>query len=103
MYKRLPCRSLDRILDAAGFSNFDVLFLDVEGAEAKVLQSVDASRFAMVVLEAVDAARHARDVEPQLLAKGFNTSEAMDMPQLKANAAVVEKVIAEHAPRCCMC
>ena len=23
--------------------------------------------------------------------------------QLKANAAVVEKVIAEHAPRCCMC
>ena len=39
----------------------------------------------------------------QLLAKGFNTSEAMDMPQLKANAAVIEKVIAEHAPRCCMC
>ena len=39
----------------------------------------------------------------QLLGAGFNTSEAMDMPQLKANAAVVEKVIAEHAPRCCMC
>ncbi len=74
----VPCRSLDRILDAAGFSSVDVLFLDVEGAEAKVLQSVDASRFAMVVLEAVDAARHARDVEPQLLAKGFRRERRLE-------------------------
>ena len=41
----VPGRSLDRILDAAGFSNVDVLFLDVEGAEGCSPLTLRASRW----------------------------------------------------------
>lgn len=72
---KVPCSSLARILDRVGFPTIDVLFLDVEGAEAKVLQSVDPSRFSVVVMEAAgypnDGGRLENDLEPHLLRAGF--------------------------------
>lgn len=80
--ERVPCRSLDRILDAAGFPKIDVLFLDVEGAEAKVLQAVDPRRFSVVVTEAAgypdDGGRLETVVEPLLLRAGFRRQRKLE-------------------------
>lgn len=70
------CRSLERILDKAGHTKMDILFLDVEGAEAKVLSSINPSRFAVIIVEAPgfpdkDNGRHKNTVEPLLLNAGF--------------------------------
>lgn len=74
----VPCKSLKRLLDEAGYGQIDVLFLDVEGAEGKVLSSVDVARFAMVVMEAVDGERHRREVEPLLLRAGFRRERRLE-------------------------
>ena len=79
---RVPCRSLDRILNAAGFPKIDVLFLDVEVAEAEVLQAVDPRRFSVVVMEAAgypnDGGRLETVVEPLLLRAGFRRERKLE-------------------------
>ena len=50
----VPCQSLSSLLQEAGFGSgpIDFLSLDVEGAEAQVLETVDTSVFQMVMVEA---------------------------------------------------
>ena len=48
-----------------------MLFLDVEGAESKVLQSMNLAQLGVILVEASDPERHRHDVEPQLLNAGF--------------------------------
>ena len=79
---RVPCRSLARILDGAGYPTIDILFLDVEGAEAKVLRSIDPARFSVVVMEAAgypnDGGRLENVVEPLLLRAGFRRERRLE-------------------------
>ncbi|EOD07641.1 hypothetical protein EMIHUDRAFT_218125 [Emiliania huxleyi CCMP1516] len=49
----VPCQPLSSLMAAAGLPSVDVLSLDVQGAELKVLSTVDAARaFKFVVVEA---------------------------------------------------
>jgi FkbM family methyltransferase len=48
----VPCRPLSSIMDSSGLTKVDFLSLDVEGAEAVVLGTVDPSRFKIVMMEA---------------------------------------------------
>ena len=79
---RVACKSLAKILDEAGHPTIDVLFLDVEGAEAKVLSTVDPKRFSVVVMEAAhypyDGGRHENNVEPILLRAGFRRERLLE-------------------------
>ena len=80
---KVPCRSLGRMLDAAGFGAVDVLFLDVEGAEPKALQSVDPARFSAIVMEASnypkDGGRLKREIEPLLVRAGFRRHRRLEL------------------------
>ena len=79
---KVPCRSLDRILNAAGFPTIDILFLDVEGAEAKVLESVDLKRFSLIAMEATgypyDGGRLSNVIEPMLKRAGFRRERMLE-------------------------
>ena len=48
---RVPCRPLSRIMHENGLPNATFLSLDVEGAEAIVLETVDPSAFGVVMVE----------------------------------------------------
>lgn len=77
----VPCRPLGTIMAASGAdggAGWDFLSLDVEGAEAIVLQGVDASLFKVVMVEADghDAAKDAR-VEAMLLGAGLRRATAL--------------------------
>ena len=75
----VTCKSLQRILAGAGFADgVSILFLDVEGAEAKVLQSMDLTKLGVVLVENTDPMRHTRDVEPLLHAAGFHRVKALE-------------------------
>ena len=71
--EEVPCKPLGSIMDDAGFHDrIDFLSLDVQGAEATVLETVDPRRFGMVLTEAegVSARSNAR-VDAMLLQAGF--------------------------------
>jgi len=75
----VPCTSLERLLVRAGQPNgVSMLFLDVEGAEAKVLATIDLTKIAVVLVESADAERHKKDVEPLLHAAGFVRTSALE-------------------------
>ena len=78
----VPCSSLARILDRAGYSEMDILFLDVEGAEDKVLSSIDPARFSVVVMEAAgypnDGGRLETKLEPLLTRAGFRRERSLE-------------------------
>ena len=68
----VPCASLERLLAQAGQPNgVSMFFLDVEGAEAKVLATVNLTKVAVILVESADAVRHRKGVEPLLHAAGF--------------------------------
>jgi FkbM family methyltransferase len=76
----VPCTSFERLMVRGGQPNgVSMLFLDVEGAEAKVLATADLSKIAVILVEAADAARHQNDVEPLLHAAGFERTRALEM------------------------
>ena len=81
-YVTVPCRPLGKILDDTGYAAIDILFLDVEGAEGKVLASVDLKRFSVVVMEAAeypnDGGRLRNQLEPMLRDAGFQRQRAME-------------------------
>jgi FkbM family methyltransferase len=56
----VPCRPLDDLMDAAGLPSATFFSLDVEGAEAIVLQNVRPQRFGVVTIEA-DGHNEAKD------------------------------------------
>ena len=77
----VPCRPLGSLMAASGAdggAGWDFLSLDVEGAEALVLQGVDASLFKVVMVEADghDAAKDAR-VEAMLLGAGLRRAASL--------------------------
>lgn len=47
----VPCDSLGSLMDSAGLATATLLSLDVEGAEAKVLQTVNPARFSVLIIE----------------------------------------------------
>ena len=47
----VPCDSLGALMNSAGLAAATLLSLDVEGAEAKVLETVDPARFSVMVIE----------------------------------------------------
>ena len=106
----VPCRTLQRILEAAGRGGADILFLDVEGAEAKVLSSIDPAAFKLILLEAADPKRHREAVEPLLLRAGFKREPALEASSWNpvyvrgggtASAAISPRCVAcEHDHAC---
>ena len=56
----VPCRPLAAIMATAGYGAADFLSLDVEGAEAKVLQTVSPAAFALICVE-LDGRAPAKD------------------------------------------
>ena len=76
---QVPCSTLERILVKKGQPNgVSMFFLDVEGAEAKVLQTIDLTKFAVILVEASDLKRHKDNVEPQLFAAGFHRVQKLE-------------------------
>ncbi len=55
-----------------------MLFLDVEGAEAKVLATMDLSKLAVILVENSDNTRHKKTVEPLLHVAGFHRVPALE-------------------------
>ena len=106
----VPCRTLQRILEGAGRGGADILFLDVEGAEAKVLSSIDPAAFKLILLEAADPKRHRDAVEPLLLRAGFKREPALEASSWNpvyvrgggtASAAISPRCVAcEHDHAC---
>ena len=76
---QVPCSTLARILARKGQPNgVSMFFLDVEGAEAKVLQTMDLTKFAVILVEASDPKRHKENVEPLLFAAGFHRVKTLE-------------------------
>jgi FkbM family methyltransferase len=74
---RMPCTTLARLCDDHKLSDIDFLKIDVEGAEAEVLQGGDWRRYRpkVIVVEAVitdSAAQTWKEWEPFLLAQGYH-------------------------------
>ena len=75
----VPCTSFERLMVRGGQPNgVSMLFLDVEGAEAKVLATADLSKIAVILVEASDMGRHKSAVEPLLHAAGFERTRALE-------------------------
>ena len=78
----VPCRPLSSIMTDAGYHSADFLSLDVEGAEALVLQTIDPAVFGVVMVETADpglfgidnAREMRRRVEHLLLRAGMRKS-----------------------------
>ena len=75
----VPCRPLSTIMASAGYGNADFLSLDVEGAEARVLETIDPAVFGVVMVETSDpglfgaetSKAHSRRVEHLLTRAGM--------------------------------
>jgi FkbM family methyltransferase len=82
----IHCLPMQDILDkhAPGVSFFDVLSLDVEGAELSVLKSIDFSKtsFGMLVVEV--RASYAPDVRALLVQQGYIPYDGHDQDKLNA-------------------
>jgi FkbM family methyltransferase len=81
----VPCNTLMSVLENNNVSHIDLLSLDVEGAEVKVLQSVDFSRvsFGLLIIETNDQAAEMKAVlEPH----GYKHVETFDRSEYFVNA-----------------
>merc|ERR1712037_197760 len=79
--EHVPCRSLESILHLSPQSlrpSFDLLSLDVEGAEAKVISTVDPAAFSVIIVE-MDGSNHSKDrwVEKKILQAGLRRQAAI--------------------------
>ena len=58
---RVPCKPLSALMESAGLHGADFICLDVDGAEYRVLETVDLSKFKVVMVETCDdPSRNAR-------------------------------------------
>lgn len=77
----VPCRSLDSIMDEAGFGNVTFFSLDVGGAEDVVLRNVRPQRFSVVTIE-IDGRNPKRDarIYDAMAAAGLNNALTLWLP-----------------------
>ena len=75
----VPCTTIPRLLERGGQPNgVSMFWLDVEGAEAKVLQTMNLTQIGLFLIENADDRRHKSDVEPQLFSAGFHRVTALE-------------------------
>ena len=79
---RVPCKPLGRLMQAAGTDAAHLLSLDVEGAEERVLKTVDPACFAVVLVE-LDGTDKARDerIHTMLTAAGLQFQRQLALKQ----------------------
>ena len=80
---RVPCRPLTDLIDAGGLTRQrEVTFLsvDVEGSEVRVLETVDLTRFDVVLIE-LDGRNRAKDEHARALMRNASMVRAPGFPR----------------------
>ena len=90
----VPCRPLEAIMSAAGYPAANFLSLDVEGAEAMVLSSVDPAVFRVIMVETqAHSANELKRIDNLILREGSRMRRARTLWVPKSTLYVRDDVL----------
>lgn len=79
---KVPCYTLNEVLNMTGFTKIDYMTVDTEGSEFSILNALDFSRFVITVIqvETINSeVERRRAIDALLLSKGYKIIHTVDL------------------------